>query len=55
MVLSAPIIAIYEIFDIRSTLGFVCMGGWILFLLAIYRALGFIGRPYVPPGSDFQS
>jgi hypothetical protein len=54
MVLSSPVIAIYEYFDIRSTLGFICMGGWILFLLAIYRALGLIGRPYVPPGNERQ-
>lgn len=52
MVLLSPVIAIYEYFDIRSTLGFICMGCSVLFLLGIYRLLGWIGRPYVPPRRD---
>lgn len=49
LLLLSPIIAIYEIFHIRSTLGFIVLIGCVLFLLAIYRALGLIGRPYIPP------
>lgn len=52
MVLLSPVIAIYQFFDIRSTLGFICMGVCVLFLLAVYRMLGLIGRPYVPPSRD---
>ena len=55
MILLSPIITIYKIFQIRSTLGFVFLVGCVLFLLAIYRALGLIGRPYVPPDRDRQS
>lgn len=54
MIVLSPIIVIYQVFDIRSALGFVCMGGCVLFLLAIYRALGWIGRPYIPPSRDID-
>ena len=49
LVVLSPIIALYQIFQIRSALGFAVLVGCVLFLLAIYRALGLIGRPYVPP------
>lgn len=49
MVLLAPILAIYEYFKIRSTLGFIFLAGCVLLLLAVYRALGLLGRPYTPP------
>lgn len=52
MVLLAPIMAIYEYFQIRSALGFIFLAGCVLFLLAVYRALGLLGRPYVPPSND---
>ena len=52
MVLLSPLMAVYEYFQIRSTLGFLFLGGCILVLLAIYRALGLIGRPYIPPPQD---
>ena len=54
MVLMSPVLALYGYFQIRSTLGFIFLAGCVLFLLAIYRALGLIGRPYVPPGDDLQ-
>jgi hypothetical protein len=49
LVLLSPVIAIYQFFQIRSTLGFVFLVACVLFLLGIYRVLGLIGRPYVPP------
>lgn len=49
MVLLSPVIVVYKVFDIRGTFGFLFMAGCVLFLFAIYRALGWIGRPYVPP------
>ncbi|HJT34991.1 MAG TPA: hypothetical protein VJ783_23385 [Pirellulales bacterium] len=49
IVLLAPILAIYEYFKIRSALGFIFLAGCVLFLLAVYRALGLLGRPYRPP------
>ena len=52
LVLLSPLLAIYEYFKIRSTLGFVFLGVCILVLFAIYRMLGLIGRPYVPPPQD---
>lgn len=52
LVLLSPIIALYQIFQIRSMFGFVFMACCVLGLLAIYRALGLIGRPYVPPAYD---
>ena len=48
MVLVSPLIAISEIFQIRSNLFFFVMVAYVLFLFAIYRALGLIGRPYIP-------
>jgi len=52
MVLLSPILAIYQKFQIRSVLGFIVLGCCILFLLAVYRALGLIGKPYVPPNRE---
>lgn len=52
LVLLSPIIALYQVFQIRSVFGFVFMACCVLCLLAIYRALGLIGRPYVPPAYD---
>jgi hypothetical protein len=49
LVLLSPILAIYQFFNIRSTLGFVFLVVCVLVLLGIYRMLGLIGRPYVPP------
>lgn len=48
MVLVSPLIAISEIFHIRSNFFFFVMVAYVLFLFAIYRALGLIGRPYIP-------
>ena len=49
LILLSPILAIYEFFKIRSPLGFVFLVVCVLALLGIYRMLGLIGRPYVPP------
>ena len=52
LVLLSPMIALHQIFQIRSVFGFIFMAGCVLCLLTIYRALGLTGRPYVPPGDD---
>ena len=52
LVLLAPILAIYQYFQIRSALGFAFLVVCVLALLGIYRALGLIGRPYSPPQDD---
>ena len=52
VIVLSPVLIIYQLFQIRSTLGFVFLVGCVLCLLAIYRAFGWIGRPYVPPSRD---
>jgi hypothetical protein len=52
LILLSPLIAVYQFFQIRSTLGFIFLFACVLVLLAINRALGLIGRPYVPPGNN---
>lgn len=52
LVLLSPILAAYQYFQIRSAFGFIFLAGCVLFLLAIYRVLGLIGRPYIPPGYE---
>jgi hypothetical protein len=52
LVLLSPIITIYQVFEIRSALGFVFLVVCVLFLLAIYRALGWIGQPYIAPTAE---
>jgi hypothetical protein len=52
LVLLSPLLALYQYFQIRSAFGFVFIAGCVLSLLAIYRALGLLGRPYVPPAYE---
>lgn len=54
MVLVSPLIAISEIFQIRSNFFFFVMVAYVLFLFAIYRALGLIGRPYIPRETNHE-
>ena len=54
LVLLSPILILYQVFQVRSPLGFVFLVCCVLALLGIYRALGLLGRPYVPPGNDHE-
>lgn len=51
VVLVSPLLLVLQFFQVRSILGFACIGVSVALVLVFYRVLGWAGRPYTPPAA----